>query len=271
MAPSPKRLCACGCALYVTRKVELGHLTGQRSALLAANVLSQSRLFSCSRKQASKAQRMSPARRARKQELVSHPTPAHRAFLSRKASGLDRPLSENSSGKTGEEYDDFPMSEAGPSGVCHHSPSVASPRTVNLDESLSARHSPTTVTVRQDLPPRSSPMPLLDDADGHDQYGLSTVRRSHRITERVERIGRVRWGTDHVQFIEREEREEDEEEVSITEENLSMEDEENEMACDHDEPEDEEDMPFAESGQEGISVWDLLGEGFMKEVMEIGW
>src|SRR5271155_2579716 len=96
-----------------------------------------------------------------------------------KASGLDRPLSENSSGKTGEEYDDFPMSEAGPSGVCHHSPSVASPRTVNLDESLSARHSPTTVTVRQDLPPRSSPMPLLDDADGHDQYGLSTVRRSH--------------------------------------------------------------------------------------------
>jgi len=179
MAPSPKRLCACGCALYVTRKVELGHLTGQRSALLAANVLSQSRLFSCSRKQASKAQRMSPARRARKQELVSHPTPAHRAFLSRKASGLDRPLSKNSSGKTGEEYDDFPMSEAGPSGVCHHSPSVASPRTVNLDESLSARHSPTTVTVRQDLPPRSSPMPLLDDADGHDQYGLSTVRRSH--------------------------------------------------------------------------------------------
>src|SRR5271155_1532994 len=110
------------------------------------------------------------------------------------------------------------------------------------------RHSPTTVTVRQDLPPRSSPMPLLDDADGHDQYGLSTVRRSHRITEHVERIGQVRWGTDHVQFIEREEREEDEEEVSITEENLSMEDEENEMACDHDEPEDEEDMPFAESG-----------------------
>jgi hypothetical protein len=114
-------------------------------------------------------------------------------------------------------------------------------------------------------------MPLLDDADGHDQYGLSTVRRSRRITERVERIGRVRWGTNHVQFIEREEREEDEEEVSITEENLIMEDEENEMACYHDEPEDEEDMPFAESDEEGISVWDLLGEGFMKEVMEIGW
>jgi hypothetical protein len=27
-------------------------------------------------------------------------------------------------------------------------------------------------------------------------------------------------------------------------------------------------MPFAE---QGILVWDLLGQGFMKEVAEIGW
>ena len=58
--------------------------------------------------------------------------------------------------------------------------------------------------------------------------------------------------------------------MSITEENLDMEDEEDGMGCDHDEPEDEEDMLFAEPGQEGISVWDLLGKGFMKEVAEIG-
>jgi hypothetical protein len=43
MAPSPKCLCACGCNLYVTWKVELGHLNGQRSTLLVANVLSQNR------------------------------------------------------------------------------------------------------------------------------------------------------------------------------------------------------------------------------------
>jgi hypothetical protein len=149
---------------------------------------------------------------------------------------------------------------------------------------LSARHSPTLVTEDlhphsspipfpsdpDHLPPRSSPMPLPDDADGHDQYSLSTARRSRRITERIERIGRVRWGKNHVQFIEREEREEDEEEVSITEENLNMEDEENGMGRDDDELEDEQDMPFAEPGQEGISVWDL-GEGFMKEVAELGW
>ena len=160
------------------------------------------------------------------------------------------------------------MSEAGPSGVRCDFPSMASPRTIDLDESLSAWHSPTSVT--QDLP-CSSPMPLPDGADGQDQYSLSAVCRSRKITERIEQICRVRWGTNHVQFIEWEEREEDEEEVSTTEENLNIKDEENGTEHDHDEPEDEEDMPFAKPGQEGISVWDLLGEGFMKEVAEIGW
>ena len=114
-------------------------------------------------------------------------------------------------------------------------------------------------------------MPLPDDdADGHNQYNLSMARRSRRITECIERIGHLRWGTNHVQFIEWEEREEDDKEVSITEENLNTEDEEDGMGRDHDEPEDKEDMPFAEPGQEGLSVWDILGEGFMKEVAEIG-
>lgn len=192
MAPSPKHLCACGCTVFVTQKVELGHLNGQRSALLAANVLSQNCSFLCSRKQASKAQRMSPACHAGKQELVGCPAPARQAFLSRNASWPDRSSSENPSGETGGasfEYDDFPTSKAGPSGVCHDSPSTASPHTINLDESLVARHSPTPVTITQDLPPHSSPMPLPDDGDGHNQYSLSTVHQSHRITERVEQIG----------------------------------------------------------------------------------
>jgi hypothetical protein len=224
MPPRPKRLCACGCTLYVTRKVELGHLNGQRSALLAANILSQNRSFLRRHKQASKLKLMSPSRHTGKQELIGHPTPARRlgAFSSRKAS-------EDPSSETGE-------------------PEVPVTQLEDLSES----------------PRWSSPIPLLPDADGchGDQYGLSTQRRSHRITERVERIGRVRWGTNHVQFIEREEREE--------EENPNMEDEEDGMGHDDDELEDE-DMPFAEPGQEGISVWDLLGEGFLKEVTELGW
>ena len=33
---------------------------------------------------------------------------------------------------------------------------------------------------------------------------------------------------------------------------------------------EDEDMPFAEPGQEGVSVWDLLGEGFLIEVADLG-
>jgi hypothetical protein len=220
MPPRPKHLCACGCTLYVTRKVELGHLNGQRSALLAANILSQNRTLLRRRKQASRLQLMSPSRHTGKQELIGHPTPARQTFSSRKAS-------ENPSSETGE----------------------------------------APVTLAQDLSSRSSPIPLLPDADACNQYGLSTQRRSRRITERAERIGRVRWGNNHIQFIERVQREEREEE-----ENSNIEDEEDGMGhdLDDDELEDEEDMPFAEPGQEGISVWDLLGEGFLKEVTELG-
>ena len=80
-------------------------------------------------------------------------------------------------------------------------------------------------------------------------------------------------------MTEQEEREEDGDEVSITEDNLNIEDEEDKTGCDHDEPDgpgepdehgDEEEMPFTEPGQEGISVWDLLGKGLMKEVAGIG-
>jgi hypothetical protein len=143
----------------------------------------------------------------------------------------------------------------------------------NPSESNETREAP----VTQDLSPRFSPNHLLPDtlADGCDQYGLSTQRRSHRLTERVERIGRVRWGRDHVQYVEREERELEEEENSSMEdeENSSMEDEEAGMGHDDNELEDEDNIlpVFAEPGQEGISVWDLLGEGFLKEVAELGW
>jgi hypothetical protein len=49
-----------------------------------------------------------------------------------------------------------------------------------------------------------------------------------------------------------------------------MEDEEDGMGHDDSELEDE-DMLFAEPGQEGISVWDLVSGGFLNEVAELGW
>ena len=212
---------------------------------------------------------MSP-RHTRKLELIGRLLPARQALL-RKASWPDRLSSESPLHKTGEaflKYNGFPASEAGPSGVCHDSPFLASPHTIDLDKSMSVRYSLGPVT--QDLPPpHSSPIPLLPDVDAGHQYGLSTQRRSHQITEHVEKVSRVRWGTNHVQFIEREEEEEEEEEeASITEENSNMEDEEDRIG--HDDELEDEDMPFAEPGQEGVSVWDLLGRGFWKEVTELG-
>ena len=169
MAPRPKHLCGCGCTLYVTRNIELGHLSRWRSAVLAANTLSQNQLLLCNRKQASKLQLMSSSRHSQKGELIGRRAPVRQEFSSRKASWPDRLPSGNPSGETGDEYSNFSASEAGPAGV--------SPHTIDLYMTLSMQHSPTLET--QDLPlPRSSPM-LLPDTDGRDQYGLSMQCQSH--------------------------------------------------------------------------------------------
>ena len=39
---------------------------------------------------------------------------------------------------------------------------------------------------------------------------------------------------------------------------------------DEDEDEDEYEMPGTEPGQEGVSVWDLLGDSFLKKASQLG-
>ena len=172
MAPRPKNLCGCGCTLYVSRDVELGHMNGRRSALLAANTLSQNRSLLRSRKKASKLKLLLSSRRSRERELNGRRAPLRQEFLSGEAPWPDRLLSENPSSETADERNDFPANEVGLSRL--------SPYTIDPDMTLWVQHSPMPET--QDLPPpRSSPVLLLPDADGHDQYGLSAQRRSHRI------------------------------------------------------------------------------------------
>ena len=100
---------------------------------------------------------------------------------------------------------------------------------------------------------------------------LSTTRRSQRVAERVNQIGQQRWGTNHVPFFERGE---DPEEEEISEDDLVADgddSEDNNIDEDSELWEDADDvMATAEPGQEGISVWDLLGEGFLHEVSQIG-
>jgi hypothetical protein len=138
---------------------------------------------------------------------------------------------------------DFPMGEAGPLGVDHNTASLT----------------------------------RANAAENHDDYGLSKLRRSHRIVDYVDRVGQQQWGSNHVwQLIldkeeSDEEGEEGEQELSDEEEHSnSFEQDDEEGYLDSFEQDNEYAMLGAEPGQEGVSVWDLLGEGFLKEASKLG-
>jgi hypothetical protein len=95
-----------------------------------------------------------------------------------------------------------------------------------------------------------------------NKYGLSMLQCSSHITELIDQVGHRQWGTDHVLHVIDDD--DLEEEVEIEEEE-SISDEE-----DFQEADEEFVIPSAEPGQEGVSLWDLLDEGFLKEASEIG-
>src|ERR1700678_3333748 len=122
---------------------------------------------------------------------------------------------------------------AGPSGLSHD------------DEDIVMDYSAPSISPRPD-----------DDAK---VYGLSNLRRSRRIADAVEKIGQQRWGSNaSVQFVN----DEGEEDPNMEDEPIS----DSDIASDE---EDDDDM-FAGPGQEGISLWDSLGEGFLREVSQLG-
>ena len=126
---------------------------------------------------------------------------------------------------------DFPKGEAGPSGVNHN----------------------------------TTQLPTLAHANaaGTDgDYGLSKLQCSHHITDYVDWVGQQWWGSNHLWYfiVDEEEEEEEEEEELSNKEDYS----------DSFEQDDEYVMLGAEPGQEGVSVWDLLGEGFLKEALKLG-
>jgi hypothetical protein len=114
--------------------------------------------------------------------------------------------------------------------------------------------------IMDHLPASISPSP----DNGAEVYGLSSLRRSQRIADGVEKIGQQRWGSNaSVQFVnngeESNEEEEEEEEENMEDEPISNFDDE-----------DDDDELFSGPGQEGISLWDSLGEGFLREVSQLG-
>jgi hypothetical protein len=251
-----KRLCACNCGKLVTRQTERRHEDGQGPSLLMSSILAQNKpsIRKTGRKKSS---RPSP-----KQQVIGHRAPVRQALLL-----VEDPGCNSTAGEDFDDYtcNDFPgnvndqgfmeanldlqMGEAGPSGVNNGAPEPS--------------------------PPPSVP-PLSGDAD---EYGLSNLRRSRRIARHVEQVGLQRWGRDHVQqFVVEESDEEDEEdeEDEVAGDNLVMqeaevmEDEDFNSDGDFQEDEGEYEMPSAEPGEEGVSVWDLLREGFLKEASRLG-
>jgi hypothetical protein len=114
------------------------------------------------------------------------------------------------------------------------------------------------------LPPSISPSPD-DPDDGAEVHGLSNLHRSRRIADGVEKIGQKQWGSNaSVQFVNNGEESNKEEEEEEEEENME------------DEPisdfynEDDDDELFSGPGQKGISLWDSLWEGFLREVFQLG-
>ena len=96
-------------------------------------------------------------------------------------------------------------------------------------------------------------------AGNHDNYGLSKLQHSHHIADYIDQVGQQPWESNHVRWFILDKEEEEEEEFSNEEE-----------YSDGFKEDDEYVMLGAEPGQEGVSVWDLLDEGFLKEALKLG-
>ena len=121
-------------------------------------------------------------------------------------------------------------------------------------------------------PPHDYRAPSLpnDDAGAEGNvdtkvYGLSNLRQSRWIAKSIEKISQQRWGSNaSVHFVNN--RESDEEEEEDIEE-----DDDFDIASDEGlEGYEDDDELFAEPGQEGILLWDSLGEGFLREASQLG-
>ena len=100
-------------------------------------------------------------------------------------------------------------------------------------------------------------------------YGLSKLCRSQRIAKPVEIIDQQRWRSNGPADI-RGESDEEELEEDDTEDELIGDFDINVASDEGLEGYEDDDEMFAGPGQEGISLWDSLGEGFLKEVSQLG-
>lgn len=230
-----KQLCACGCGDRVTRKVEVQHMNGIGPALLVSQVLAQNRSLIHHKKTP-----LLSARRPAKSKAIGLSGSVRRRF--------SQP--NNAHGNISEDQD-VDMDQAGPSNYTTNPLSLDPPMMVDDQPgtSFNIPSSPIQPQVHED----------------NEVYGLSTLRRSGRITKHVEQIGQQRWGLKNIVLFVND-REESSEEEPDTEDDECASD----SYVDTDEDMEGDGELIAGHGLEGISLWDTLGEGFLKEAAQLG-
>jgi hypothetical protein len=262
-----KKLCACGCGERVTRKVELHHMNALTPVVLASQVLDQNRML---------------IRWKKRSQAIGFPASFHQRLAMENATEVDNMDYDDNDVVLPDASDDedFYVDHAGPSGLSHNDDPLTHDSPVMMEDldgaeplDLSHDHSllpdpPYEDSFMDDPAPSAFPN---DDASmggniDSEVYGLSNLRRSQRIADGVEKIGQQRWGSNApVHFVNNREKSDEEEEDIDDDDPIS----DFNVTSDEEDEEDEDEM-FARPGQEGISLWDSLGEGFLKEVSQLG-
>jgi hypothetical protein len=272
-----KRLCACGCGNQVTAKLEFQHLNVLTPTILASQVLNRNQTV---------------IRRKKRSHAVGFSTSVHQ----RLGMSNNNPASLDSSMMMGEDLDeavlpdrnssneDFPMDHAGPSALSDDDDIYMDD--IYMDDPASLRHThddpasphhthndPTSPHHTHNDP--ASPHHTHNDpasphhthVDDSEVYGLSNLRRSQRIAGNVEQISQRRWGSNvRADFVNNRESDEEEEEDIEDDGDFDIDVDSDGLEG----YEDDDDELFAGPGQEGISLWDSLGDGFLKEVSQLG-
>ena len=120
----------------------------------------------------------------------------------------------------------------------------------------------------------SSPPPNDDAGMGEnlddEVYGLSNLCWSQQIAGHVENIVQQWWGSNApANFVNNREESDEEEEDIEDDESISDFDVASDEGLEGYDDDDDNEM-FARPGQEGISLWDSLGEGFLREASQLG-
>jgi len=291
-----KLLCACGCGDRVTQKVERRHINALAPALLASEVLVTNQRLKTHKKRSQAIPFPTPFPQQLTMQNISqidgdfdmdHGGPSGLTYN-------DDDISLNSLTMMGQDPDDevnvYGQSKLHRSGQIQQSKSLRNHSEVDEGSymahdyaglSRSGQHLTNDDAVLPDSPSEDFDMDLAGPSSltgtndavmgkniDAEVYGLSKLRRSGRIANRVEKIHQQRWGSNGIALFVNDKEQSDEDEDDI-------EDDEPSSVFDVDadeglEGDDEDNELIAAQGQEGISVWDILGEGFLKEASQLG-